>query len=76
MTSSLAGRLLPLATGAAGTFSVTSTLEGLSAPEGRLLRALLTEPAPLLALDSNEARIACWVLMRLSLSNLAGTAFG
>jgi hypothetical protein len=41
-------------------------LHELSESERRLLRSLYLDPAPLLALDTHEGRMASWILMRLA----------
>ena len=67
LIADLARRLMPLATGALGAAAVDEKLSSLSPDERRLLKALHASPAPLLALETPEAGVASWVLMRLSL---------
>ena len=66
LTRCLAHRLVPLATGAAGGRTTNAILADLSPAEHRLLRSLHIDPAPLLALDTHEGRVASWILMRLA----------
>ena len=65
LTASLAHRLAPLAVNASGATAVHNALGNLSKAEGRLLSSLLAEPAPLLSLQTDEGRLASWLIMRL-----------
>ena len=65
--SRLSHRLMPLATSALGSRSLTKALGTLSLTERQLLLDLQEEPAPLLGLQTVEARAASWVLLRLSI---------
>jgi len=67
LTNRLATRLIPLAMAAAGRATVRAALDGLSAAERRLLRHLHARPTLLLDLESDEARMASWIVSRLSL---------